>query len=352
MKNNSKNIKSRQVKPERLCAYVIYLSSLAFTVMFVFGCNQSPQTTYRRPDSTFVNNLMPEAVQILKQSLADQNPYIRVNAIEAVATTRQISLMPKVQRLLKDEFVPVRFAAALAVGDVEYRLAKRQVMQLLKDTDENVKIAAAFAMYKLGSTESFELLRKAITNKNQLVRANATMLMGKSGDKRAIEPLSWVMKDENSHPKVRFQAVESTAMLGDKEILAKIWPMLISAYADDRAMGIRALGALGTTKAKDVLITKLDDRILDIRLLAAGQLGMLGDTTGLPQVRDAFTNKSLTADLDKRGLERVNMLAAMAIGQIGDASLTKFLPQLMQNESKLVRLAAAQAVLRCAGKKG
>jgi HEAT repeat protein len=57
--------------------------------------------------------------------------------------------------------------------------------------------------------------------------------------------------------------------------------------------------------------------------------------------------KNLTAGLDKEELERVNTLTALAIGQIGTASVTKFLPQLLKNESKFVRIAAAKAVIQC-----
>jgi HEAT repeat protein len=114
-------------------------------------------------------------------------------------------------------------------------------------------------------------------------------------------------------------------------------------------MGVRAMGALGTEEAKNALITKLDDDVLDVRLVAAEQLGMLGETTGEAEVLKVFT-KNLTSGLDKKELERVNTLTALAIGQIGTANLTKFLPQLLKNESKFVRIAAAKAVFQCTAK--
>jgi HEAT repeat protein len=40
----------------------------------------------------------------------------------------------------------------------------------------------------------------------------------------------------------------------------------------------------------------------------------------------------------------------MAIGQIRTPSLTKFLPELLKDESKFVRIAAAKAVLQSAAK--
>ena len=322
--------------------------AFAFLAFAVFGCNKSLQTTYPHTpvDTVSASNLKPQATQIIQEALADDNPLIRVNAIEVVATTKQTRLMPKVQRLLKDKFVPVRFAAALAVGDLQYSLAKSEVAPLLQDENENVKIAAIYAMSKLGSPDSSQLLRKAIASKDQTVRANAALLLGKSGDKSALKFLYWTLQREDSDDGVRLQTAEAIAMLGDERIFPKLWAMLISTYADDRIMGIRAMGALATVQARNALVTMLDDDIVEVRLAAAEQLGMLGSSTGELEVLDVFT-KNLTADLNKMGLERVNVLAALAIGRIGTPQLTNFLPQLLKNQSKSVRIAAAKAVFQC-----
>jgi len=333
---------------EFLTAFKLWLLAFgfAFLVFMVSGCNESLQRTTVPLNTTSIDELTPEAVRIIREGLADDNPQIRASAIEAAAAAKRVELMPQVQRLLKDEFVPVRFSAALAIGDIGYHLAKSEVAQSLKDQNENVRIAAAYAMAKLGSSDSPELLRKAIASSDQTVRANAAALLGRSGDKSALKPLDWAMRDKDSSDKVRFQAAEAIAMLGDERIYPKLWTMLISAYADDRVIGVRAMGALGTAQAKNALITMLGDDILEVRLAAAERLGMLGNSTGEPEVLDVFT-KNLTAGLDKGGLERVNVLTALAIGRIGTDALTKFLPQLLKDESKLVRIAAARAVFQC-----
>ena len=121
--------------------------------------------------------------------------------------------------------------------------------------------------------------------------------------------------------------------------------MLLSVYADDRELGLRALGALGTPLARQILITKLDDDVLDVRLVAAEQLGMLGDTTGQSQVLEVF-NKNLTVTMDKVEKQLVKLRVALAIGQIATEELTIFLPKLLDDESKFVRIAAAKAVFQ------
>jgi HEAT repeat protein len=313
--------------------------------VFILGCNKFSQETYL-PRGGSIDELVPEAEQIIQEGLSDDDPLIRANTIEVIATTKQIKQMPKVQRLLEDDFVPVRFAAALAVGDSEYSFAESSVRQLLIDRDENVKIAADYALCKLGTSSGFELVRKAAASSDQTVRANAVLLLGKSGDKNSLKVLYWALRNKDSDDKVRLQAAEAIARLGDERIYPKLWAMLISIYADDRVMGVSAMGLLGTEEAKNALITKLDDDILEVRLAAAEQLGMLGETIGEAEVLKVFT-KNLTTGLDKEELQRVNTLTALAIGRIGTANLTRFLPQLLENESKFVRIAAAKAVIQC-----
>jgi HEAT repeat protein len=291
---------------------------------------------------------VPVATRIVREGLADEDPYVRVNAVEVVATTKRIRLMPQVRRLLESDPVPpVRFAAVLAVGDLEYRLAERTITPLLQDPDRNVRIAAAYAMYRLGSAQNLDVIRKSLASDNQTVRANAALLLGKIGDKSALRYLWWTLGRKDSDDKVRLQAVEAIAMLGDEKIYQqRLWAMLISAYADDRVIGIRAMGALGTPGAKEALITKLDDDVLQVRLATAEQLGKLGDTTGEPEVLDVF-KKNLTAGMKRGEIEQVNVLAALAIGRIGTPPLRRFLPRLLQDESKFVRIAAAKAVFQC-----
>jgi HEAT repeat protein len=331
------------------------LETTAFgLVLLVLGCEQmamprsaplltTPPAKTSPPVST--ENVQAQARQIISDGLADPNPQIRANAIEVVATTRDVRLMPKVQKLLADDVVPVRFAAATAVGDLEYALARNDIIGLLNDPNPNIKIAASYAVWRLGSPEYYEVLRKSLDSDDQTVRANAALLLGKSGKQEAIGVLYWTLRRSDSSDKVVLQAAEAIAMLKDERIYPKLWTRLISAYADDRVMGIRAMGALGTPEARNALTTMLDDPVPEVRLAAAEQLGRLGDRVGEAEVLAVF-EKNLIADLDAQGQERIKMLAAMAIGEVATPAVLKHLPPLLRDPSKVVRLSAAKAILR------
>jgi HEAT repeat protein len=313
----------------RLSYYLILTLLATGTALFISGCGESPQISHDYPDSIFIDGIASEAMQIIRDGLADDNPRVRAKAIEVVADTRAIKLMPKVQRLMKDDYVPVRFLAALAAGDLEYSLARREIGRLLEDEDESVRIAAAYAMTKFGSPDSLELVRKAISSSDQSVRANAALLLGKSGDRSVLKFLYWALRHQDSDDKVRFNAVEAIARLGDERIYPKLWAMLISTYHDDRVSGVVAMGTLGTVEAKNSLINMLDDDVLEVRLATAGQLGMLGDNIGEDEVLDVF-RKNLLAGQNKKEVERVKVLTALAIGQICTEPVREFVPLLLR----------------------
>jgi HEAT repeat protein len=321
--------------------------SLTFLLLATSGCRRPSIVDYNPPEIN-IADLVDQARDIVVEALTDEDPAIRSGAIEVVSDTGLTILMPKVQRLLKDESMPVRFAAAVAVGDLHYSLAEGSVKSILNDRDENVRIAAAYALNRLGYPENFEILRKAIASNDQTVRANAAWLLGKSADPNVLKFLYWIMQRNDSSDKVRFQAAEAIAALGDDQIYPKLWTMLISTYADDRLSGVIAMGALGSGPARNALITMLNDDVPEIRLAAAEQLGELGGTTGEPQVLDVF-RKNLVFGLDDEDAQRLYARTALAIGRIATPNLTRFLPQLLKNESKLVRINAARAVLRAAG---
>ncbi len=310
------------------------------------GCKGSLEGV-RLPGGTGLKNLRPKALLIIEQALDNPNPIIKANAIEIVANTGQKQLMPRVQMLLRDDYVPVRFAAAVAVGDTEYYLAKNVVQRLAQVADENTKIAADYAMYRLGYKQYLDPIRQAVTSSDQTVRANAVVLLGKAGDPNVLELLYWAKDDDNSEPKVRYQATEAIARLGDEQIVPKIWTMLVSKFVENKIIGIKAMGALGTVQAKEALFTKLDDDIVEVRLAAAEQLALLGDTSGEQVVLSVF-EEHLTAGLDKQSQERIMVLTALAIGRLGTPKVTHYLPKMIESDSTLVRLAAAQAVLQAA----
>jgi len=289
-----------------------------------------------------VSRLQSRALKIVREALTDESGVIRSHGIEVVVTARRRELMPQVLKLLADEYVGVRFTAGVAVGDMEYRPGEYMVKPMLEDANPNAGIAAAYALARLGRAGYADRIREMALSEDQTVRANAALLLGKLGDKANLPLLYDVLRDPDSVDKVKFQVVESVARLGDEQIYKnKLWALLISKYADDRVMGIRGMGLLNTTDSKNAIITMLEDEVPEIRLCAAEQLARMGDFTGGSEVTGYF--KSQHPDINQASI--ANIFATMALGRMPAAQGGKFLPQLLQSRSKVIRLTAAQSVL-------
>jgi HEAT repeat protein len=288
-----------------------------------------------------VTSLVPDAEKIVLNGLKSPDGRIRANAIEVVASGQKIEMMPKVVELLNDVDMPVRFAAAIAIGDIQYKAGEKKLVQSLKDSDLNVVIAAAYALCKMGNPDYLKMIESAAETDDPTVKANAAMLLGKLKSKRSLKLLYSLKDNPDADDIVAFNAVEAIARIGDEKIYAKIWTMLISVYADDRYIGAQAMGALGGMKGANAIITLLDDDVAEVRLAAARELGSLGDNSGQIVVLE-YLNSPEPADKDI--IERRNTMAALAIGQIGTEALTAYLPKLLKNDSPFVRLATAKSV--------
>jgi HEAT repeat protein len=298
------------------------------------------------PETVNLENLKPESVRIIGHQLSSNLPETKVKAIEVIGELGLREFAPDIKIELTSNYMPVRFTAAIAVGDMQYQLAKPTLEKLVTVDDKMTKIAAAYALYKLGDKDKLEIIKKAAKNKDPQIRANATMLLGKSGDESVVDLLKWVQQSDNSDSQVRLQALEARAKLQDQTALDKLWAIIYSSYVEDRIIGITAMGDLGTQKTIEILITKLDDEIPEARLAAAQQLGRLGIKRGKSVVAEIFEENN-TAGLEDKQKNRIFARSAFAIGEIDSPDLSGYLPKLLNSESKLVRLAAAKAVLQC-----
>jgi HEAT repeat protein len=322
--------------------WISYL--LCISVIGTCGCVRQEEKKVQEaslPAPVAAEKMHTKATLIIQTALSDTSAYMRNHAIEVAIETKQRQLMPEILKKLDDTSVAVRFTAAIAVGDMDCLACKEQLSKSLKDTDENVRIAAAYSMIRLGDKSGYPLIRDAAAAANPTLRANALLLLGKLGSKDDLPLIYKATADVDATDKVRMQAVDSIARLKDVGIYrSKLWPLLISKYADDRVMGIRGMGLLGTTEAKEAIQTMLQDDVLEVRLCAAEELGKLGNQSGMNQLVTYFqTNPDLNQATMASGT------GIMAIGRLKAMNLTGYLDKALNSQSSYIRLAAAQSVL-------
>lgn len=322
-------------------------------LFFTLGCEESRKSAqnngigglFAPPDYSMdareVGAYRKDAIRVVQQSLGDLNGIMRANSIETVRDTNLRELMPLVTSRLKDESVPVRFAAAVAVGDMQYIAAKFDLKEMLNDSNANVRIAAAYALSRIERPDYADMIRKVVTSDNMTLRANAVLLLGKLGDTRDLRLIRWALHNQDSGDKVKLAAIEAVARLGDERIYERIWSLLISKHPDDRVIGIRAMGALKTIQSRDAIITMLDDEVWMVRLVAAEQLGRMGYQTG-----EAIVAQYLDKEYGKgRELPIVDGMAILAVGHIGSERLSGYLVKALSHEIPAIQLRAAHGII-------
>ncbi len=319
------------------------LFSIVLIALFVAGCveEQTAGSAAVSVKKVRIQFLKPRAKIILENGLKNENAHLRSSAIEVTVETGQKDMLPHITRLTTDPVVPVRFNATVALGDMRCFSCEKIVRKSLNDPDVNVRIAAAYSLVKLNQPQFVEQLRAAAKNPDQTIRANAALLMGKLGNPDNIELLYTILQASDSTDKVRLQAVESIARLGDERMYrSKLWALLISKFADDRVVGIRGMGALNTTESQNAIISKLDDDVQEVRLVAAEQLARLGDKRGEEEVYAYFQTHP---NLNKTDM--ANQTAVMAIGPLNSSRLNSQLPEALDSQSPYIQLLAARSVL-------
>jgi HEAT repeat protein len=331
----------------RLCIAVMALA--VFTVggcshpTEVAGPSNAPPKNPAAPST--VAPLRPQAIAVVKAAFASPDTIECVYASEVVADAGLREMAPTLVKLLKGKTVPVRFAAAMALGDMKYMAAKPAIQEALGDSDQNVRMAAIYSMMRLGAGQAYiKQVYEGLSSKDPTIRANAALVLGKLRNQSALTALYWAMSDKDSDQDTRTQIAYSIALIGDEKIYPTLWTLLINSFANYRIQGIDAMGALGDAQARNAVYTMLRDDTLDVRLAAAEQLGVMHEFSGENIVLEYL--KHPVSSSDPIEVERRSVRAARAVGSIGTAELAAFLPQLLQDKSPVVRLAAAKAVFQ------
>ena len=170
-----------------------------------------------------------------------------------------------------------------------------------KDGNTQSRESAVWVLGTLGDERVVEHLINALKDNDKYVRKAAVYALGEIGDKRAVEPLIKVLECDNNSD-VRKAAVHALGELRDERAVKPLTNYL-------RCWGVwivcNALAKIGKP-AVETLITALQDRDPVIRMIAAEALGKIGDKRAVEPLINLLED------------EEVKIVAAEALGKIGD----------------------------------
>ncbi len=304
------------------------------------------------------------AVRVIVTLSQDRNAVYRANAIEAMHPMPDRAL-PLAQRGLADENPAVRFAAVVTAGMLQFDSLRTAIRPLLRDADPSVRAAALYSLHGLGDEVNLTPLAGLLRSKDPAVRANVAMLLGLMGDKSAAP----MLKQAAGAPMpragaardavVRCQFAEAIVKLGDDSELDTLRASAYNTFGEVRVIAINALGTVGDERMIPALQQFVHKRQapagtegaegasgqaeaaepaepVEVRLAAAAALARMGRFTGLRQVLALSEHPSPV----------VRSQAAWALGWFADEASFKRLAAMLDDETPIIRIAAAASVVR------
>jgi HEAT repeat protein len=240
---------------------------------------------------------------------------VRESARVALVILGASAVEPLIEALKQDKSSEVRSSAALALGDIGDPRAVEPLIEALKDEDAHIRRSAASALEGFKKDPRVvEPLIEALKDEDRMVRDSAASALGNIGDPRAVEPLIEVLKDAK--------------------------------YGDLCYDMIRALGRLRDPRAAPVVAVAVNNNLRFREEVGAEALTQIGpsalgplieavqpqDPQGSPELdryafdwavkvlklryRQALVELPISKLKDEE--ERVRILAAQILGQIGD----------------------------------
>ncbi|HEV8291530.1 MAG TPA: HEAT repeat domain-containing protein, partial [Tepidisphaeraceae bacterium] len=152
-------------------------------------------------------------------------------------------------------------------------------------------------------------------------------------EKSAINILHIALKDRAIE--VRLQAAEALWRLGDEDGLKTLVGASLSGHPAHAMVALLGLAGPQDTRIKEHIRAGLESDYVEVKLVAARALGMLGSDEGFALARDTTHSPDV----------RQRYLAALALGAIARPDAQDILAPLLKDADPDVRVAAAAAIL-------
>jgi HEAT repeat protein len=318
---------------------------LGLLVLAVVGGCASSRTAARRPvvapvpplavPTAIDESLQARALGELSAARASGSAELRSQAIEAyVLGVGPAGAKQTVLAGLNDPSVMVRFAAAVAIGQMQIAEALPELRGRLSDPSPHVQAAVRYAMHKLGDRTHTQDLVALSMHPDANVRANVAFVLGLLGESSAIRILRPMQADPSAN--VRLEVAGAMWRLRSDDGLEALAQFSISQFGDDQILALLAMTGPQDARAMSLIRGRLTDDYEEVRLAAARAMGELGSDRGYAVATEQVSS----------GDPRRRVLAAMALGAIGRADAQDDLAPLLNDPQAEVRLAAATALLR------
>ncbi|MFX0062675.1 MAG: HEAT repeat domain-containing protein [Candidatus Hermodarchaeota archaeon] len=223
------------------------------------------------------------------------------------------------------------------------------LLQALDDNDPGIKVLAIEHLGRLKDSRALGSLIKALRDPDQEVRSRAAWALGEIGDPWAVEPLIAALKDE--YLEVSTNVIRSLGLIDDEQSMKYLCYVLRYEESYLRIKAIQTLGHIPDHRVINPLIEALGDQNPEIHDSAVDTLANIGRPAVQPLMNVLNVNNTLlllgaTKALIKIGIppidflieslnhdaESIAHLAAVTLAGINDSrAINALLPELKKN---------------------
>ena len=275
-------------------------------------CLSDPQPDVQEAASSVLASIADERVLIpLIDALQNRDWIVRMHAAKGLGRIKDARAIEPLIPLLQDKVKAVRQEVTIALAEIGDS-ALPSLVEALKHPEWLVRLHAVEALAKSGSPDAVEpLLWVLFNDQDQAVREDVVRALGQLRDGRAMEFLVTVMNE----PGLRPLAVDSLGMVGDRRAV----PVLIAVLeGSDRPVASRTVAGCGDSW----------DEEMETKGAAVRALGRLGDESAIPVLLKALGETVTRAD------------AAAALVGFGSRVIAPLLAIMTQTSDENVRFHA------------
>lgn len=339
---------------------VALLTAGLLVLLAICGCSSGSRsdrsepmtsTTARSPEAGMsAADMRRAALEMLMALSTHERPEIRANALEALRD-QDAEIESVVALGLLDDNEGVRSVAAMIVGQEKLRTLEPTLRSMQDAQSPYVQLSVLFALHVLdGSTDISGVSASLLAEDDVRVASQAAFVLGELGNPSAIPMLKQAsqMRFERVTPierrLFRLQVAEALVKLGDSQGIDAIRAALYPARPEEleaTALAVQIIGEVGDRASADQLIYMADEETgmpmpAEVRLAIAGALAKIGYRSG-GFIADQYADNELDV---------LRAQSASVYGQTRQGDHLPKLATLMGDESPIVRVAAAGAVLK------
>jgi HEAT repeat protein len=294
------------------------------------------------------------SVPVLGLCLSDAHSAVQEAACAVLSLIADERVLDPLIATLKNQNWILRMHAAKALGRMKDARAIEPLIPLLQDKVKAVREEAATALADIGDPALPSLL-EALKHHEWLVRLHAVEALGKSRSAEAVEPLLWVLFNDQDQA-IREDVVRTLGQLGDP----RATEFLITTMKDRalRTLAVEALGKIGDRRVVPVLVAVLEgserpvhsravagcgdswDEEMNTRGAAVRALAHLGDDAAIPSLIKALESTVTRAD------------AANALVQFGNKVVAPLVTIMTQTSDENLRFHVKDALARVGWRAG